>query len=121
MVEGFPCGSAGKESACNAGDLGSIPGSGRFPWRRERLTTPVFWPREFHGQSIGSQRIRHNKVTFTSFHFTSRRKDVLPSFLWTQATAWMKLEVIILSEIKPVTKGQMFSFIRMMPLEESNV
>jgi len=23
---GFPCGSAGKESACNAGDLGSIPG-----------------------------------------------------------------------------------------------
>ena len=25
----FPCGSAGKESACNAGDLGSIPGLGR--------------------------------------------------------------------------------------------
>ena len=25
----FPCGSDGKESACNAGDLGSIPGSGR--------------------------------------------------------------------------------------------
>ena len=27
----FPCGSAGKESACNAGDLGSIPGLGRSP------------------------------------------------------------------------------------------
>ena len=26
---GFPCGSDGKESACNAGDLGLIPGSGR--------------------------------------------------------------------------------------------
>ena len=26
---GFPCGSAGKESACNAGDLGSTPGLGR--------------------------------------------------------------------------------------------
>ena len=26
---GFPCGSAGKESACNAGDSGSIPRSGR--------------------------------------------------------------------------------------------
>ena len=26
---GFPCGSAGKESTCNAGDLGSIPGLGR--------------------------------------------------------------------------------------------
>ena len=28
---GFPCGSAGKESACNAGDLGSIPGLERSP------------------------------------------------------------------------------------------
>ena len=26
-----PCGSAGKESACNVGDLGSIPGLGRSP------------------------------------------------------------------------------------------
>ena len=26
---GFPCGSAGKESACSAGDLGLIPGLGR--------------------------------------------------------------------------------------------
>ena len=26
---GFPCSSADKESACNAGDLGSIPGLGR--------------------------------------------------------------------------------------------
>ena len=31
LCEGFPCGSAGKESACNAGDLGSIPGLGRSP------------------------------------------------------------------------------------------
>ena len=28
---GFPGGSAEKESACNAGDLGSAPGLGRFP------------------------------------------------------------------------------------------
>ena len=28
---GFPGASEGKESACNAGDLSSIPGSGRFP------------------------------------------------------------------------------------------
>ena len=27
----FPCGSAGKESACKAGDLGLIPGLGRYP------------------------------------------------------------------------------------------
>ena len=30
-VLGFPAGSAGKESACNVGDLGSIPGLGRSP------------------------------------------------------------------------------------------
>ena len=28
---GFPGGSAGKESTCNVGDLGSIPGLGRSP------------------------------------------------------------------------------------------
>ena len=31
MPEGFPGVSVGKESACNAGDLGSIPGLGRSP------------------------------------------------------------------------------------------
>ena len=28
---GFPCGSVGKESACNVGDLGLKPGLGRSP------------------------------------------------------------------------------------------
>ena len=31
MFRGFPGGSAGKESTCNAGDLASIPGLGRSP------------------------------------------------------------------------------------------
>ena len=31
---GFPDDSGGKESACNAGDLGSSPGSGRSPGER---------------------------------------------------------------------------------------
>ena len=31
---GFPCGSAGKESTCNVGDLASIPGLGRSPGER---------------------------------------------------------------------------------------
>ena len=30
-IRGFPCGSAGKESTCNAGDLGLIPELGRCP------------------------------------------------------------------------------------------
>ena len=57
---GLPDSSAGKESTCNAGDLGSIPG-----W--ERLPTPVFWPGEFHGlyKSMGSQRVGHDWETFT--------------------------------------------------------
>ena len=46
---GFPGGSAGKESACNEADLGSIPGLGRSPGEGKGLPTPVFWPGEFNG------------------------------------------------------------------------
>ena len=46
----FPHSSVGKESTCNAGDPGSIPGSGRFPWRRKWQPTPVFLPGGSHGQ-----------------------------------------------------------------------
>ena len=34
-VNGYPGGSVGKESTCNAGDLGSIPGLGRSPGERK--------------------------------------------------------------------------------------
>ena len=50
MHKGSPGGSDGKESAYNAEDPGSIPESGRSPAKRDRLPTPVFLPREFHGQ-----------------------------------------------------------------------
>ena len=97
--------SAGKQSTCNVGDPGSIPGSGRslgegigYPlqcswasllaklvknppamretwvrslgWEINPLEkgkpTWVFWPGEFHGQSMGSLRVRHNWATFTT-------------------------------------------------------
>ena len=46
---GFPGGSDGKESACNAGDLGMIPGLGRS--LEEGMATPSsVLPGEFHGQ-----------------------------------------------------------------------
>ena len=49
-IMGYSCGSAGKESACNVEDLGSIPGLGRSPGEGKSYTlTPVFWPGEFHG------------------------------------------------------------------------
>ena len=42
-----------KNLAVNAGDIRvvcSIPGSGRFPWRRAWQPTPVFLPGKSHGQ-----------------------------------------------------------------------
>ena len=45
-----PDGSDGKASACNAGDLGLIPGLGRFPCRRKWQPTPVLLPGKFHGR-----------------------------------------------------------------------
>ena len=50
---GFPETSLGKETTCNAGDPSSIPGLGRFPWRRDRLPTPVFLG--FPGGSDGKE------------------------------------------------------------------
>ena len=47
---GFPGGSDGKESACNAGDLGSVPGLGRSPGEGNVFSTPVFLPGKSHGQ-----------------------------------------------------------------------
>ena len=47
---GFPGGSDSKELPAMWEDLGFIPGSGRFPRRREWLPTPVSLPRESHGQ-----------------------------------------------------------------------
>ena len=49
--------SVDKESTCNAGDLGSIPGSERT-LEEGMATTPVFWPGGL--QSMGLQRVRHD-------------------------------------------------------------
>ena len=68
---GFPGGSDGKGSSCNAGDLGSIPRSvGKIPWRREWLPTPGFLPGEFHGQR--SLVVGHDWATNT---FTLRKEE----------------------------------------------
>ena len=59
-----------KVSSCNAGVTGSIPGSGRFPWRRKWQPPPVFLPGESHGQRspVGSQRVGHKLVTKINKH-----------------------------------------------------
>ena len=59
-----------KNLPANAGDMGSIPGSERPPWRRKWEPTPVFLPGKSHGQRSlagyspwGCRRVRHDLVT----------------------------------------------------------
>ena len=47
---GFPGGSMVKNPPASAGDVGSIPGSKKIPWRRKWQPTPVFLPWKSHGQ-----------------------------------------------------------------------
>ena len=49
ISKNVPGGSDGKESACNARDLG-LSRVEKILWRREWLPTSVFLPGEFHGQ-----------------------------------------------------------------------
>ena len=57
---GFPGGSAGKESACNAETwVQSL--SWEDALKNGKAPTPVFWPREFHGlYDTVSQRVGHD-------------------------------------------------------------
>ena len=63
---GFPCGLAGKESACNAGDLGSIPGLGRSPGEGKG------YPLQYSGQRIPwtIHRVSKSQTRLSDFHFT---------------------------------------------------
>ena len=56
-----------KKSTCNAG---YDPWVGKIPWRRERLTTPVFWPGEFQGlySSWGHRESDMAGAAFTFMH-----------------------------------------------------
>ena len=66
---GFPRGSDGRESACKAGDPGSIPGSGGSRWSRKWQPTLAFLPREFHGQrSLAVYNPWGHKKLYTSDH-----------------------------------------------------
>ena len=73
---GFPCGSAGKESTCIAGDLGFSPWVGKIPRRRERLPSLVFWHGEFHGLcSPWDRKVGYNWATF-HFHLPARKGEI---------------------------------------------
>ena len=64
---GFPCGSAGKESACNVGDLGLIPGLGRSPGKGKG------YPLQYFGLENTTDGIVHglakSQTRLSDFHF----------------------------------------------------
>ena len=74
---GFPCGSAGKESACNVGDLGSIPGLGRSPGEGKG------YPLQYSGLENSMDCIVHwvtkSRTRLSNFHFTLPPFDLVPS------------------------------------------
>ena len=53
MLLGFPGGSAGEESACNAGDPGSIPGSGSSPEQT------ISYPLHYSWASLVAQMVKN--------------------------------------------------------------
>ena len=67
---GFPCGSAGKESACSVGDLCSIPGLGRSPGEGKG------YPLQYSGLENSMECIVHgvakSRIQLSNFHFISR-------------------------------------------------
>ena len=69
----FPCGSAGKDSACSAGDLGSIPGLGTSPGEGKGN------PFQYSGLENFMNWIVHGVTKswtqLNDFHFTSHRND----------------------------------------------
>ena len=56
VVVGFPGGSAGKESACNAGDPGSILGLGRYPGEG------IGYPLQYSWASLVAQMVKNPSV-----------------------------------------------------------
>ena len=69
LYGGFLCGSTGKESACNAGDLGLIPGLGRYPGEGKG------YPLQYSGLKNSIDCIVHgvakSQTQLGNFHFTS--------------------------------------------------
>ena len=83
-----------KESACNAGDPGSIPGSGRSPGEGNGthfsfLAWRMLWTEEPGGlQSRGSQNGKHDWATNTfQLWCTASMSDVMHNMSWERNTS----------------------------------
>ena len=69
MLLGFLCGSAGKESTCNAGDLGLTPGLGRSPG--EGKGYPLHYSGLENSMDCMVHEITKSQTRLSDFHFTS--------------------------------------------------
>ena len=67
-AEGFPRGSTGKESACDAGDLGSIPGLGRSS--REGKGYPLQYFCLENSMHCIVHGVANNRIQLSDFHYT---------------------------------------------------
>ena len=90
---GFPGGSVGKESASNAGDLGSIPELGRSLGEGKGYTLQYSsLENSMDCISTGSQRVGHDWATFTSLHWTEldvRTKNSYNGYKRGNGKSWL--------------------------------
>ena len=78
IIQGFPGGSKDKASACNTGDLGSIPGLGRSPAEGHGNPLQYSGLENPHGglQSMGSQRVGYDRAAKQTHTRTRTRTEV---------------------------------------------
>ena len=68
---GFPCGSAGKESACNVGDLGLIPGLGKSPGDGKSNPLHCSGLENSIDYTVHGKRVTKSWTQLSDFHFHS--------------------------------------------------
>ena len=113
LFKGFLCGSAGKESACSAGDLGSIPGLGRFHQRSNSyliqyscLENPMHrgasqatihgvaksqtWLSNFHSHSLISTYLHYHEV-----YYHMRENTLKVQIKWGQTFFQEKIPLVV--------------------------
>jgi len=66
---GFPGSSAGKDSACNSGDPGSIPGSGRTPGEG------IGYPLQYSWASLVDQMVKNSPAMWEIWVLSLSWKD----------------------------------------------
>ena len=117
---GFPGGSEGKASACNAGNPGSVPGSGRSPgegnsnplqwvWKRVTLAWKIPWTKKPGYNSWGHKESdTTERLHFLFFHFLYLTYMQSTSY---KMLGWIKhkLESRLLGEISITSDTQITS------------